>query len=100
MRSDNPQHLLVGVEMMKYVHNQLLKNLKSAYKSEKIFDLSDSYANLLYKTGNKTKAIEILKDALQRGRKSDKIGKNYIDYYEELLRKMEADLPTWNVNKK
>jgi tetratricopeptide (TPR) repeat protein len=52
----------------------------------------DTYANLLYKVGRKEEAIKHEEIALSMAKKNNR---NNVQIFEEVLRKMHENRPTW-----
>ncbi|MDR6786457.1 thioredoxin-related protein [Pedobacter africanus] len=80
---EDPNILRFAVEVMEYDIETYDQNNAAAY---------DTYANLLYKTGKKKNAIEWEEKAVKvkRGQADEEV-------YIEILGKMKAGLPTWEV---
>jgi len=54
----------------------------------------DTYANVLYKSGQKEKALELERKALKLAELEN--SKEDVNIYTEVIKKMEKNIPTWN----
>lgn len=81
---ENPSLLARSVDVMKRV---------VALDDHQIAERLDTYASILYKAGNKDRAIEVEKKALDIGLKE----KNEVNvkFYTEMLEKMRNNVQTW-----
>ncbi|KKX50274.1 hypothetical protein [Sphingobacterium sp. IITKGP-BTPF85] len=68
---------------LKWSKRAVEQDVKSAYL--------DTYANLLYKKGDKINAIKWQEEALSLATEGEQ------DNYQDTLAKMKSDIPTWNL---
>lgn len=83
-QSNNPDFLRKGIQYME----------RSIQKSPKDYNSLDTYANMLYKTNQTQKAIDIERKALALSEESK--DENKMEIFKQTLHKMQNGIPTWD----